>query len=153
VSGIKNNSSFASSEKKVYRFNSLYRWYHFVVGAVFLVVAVMIHELWVFSIAIALFSAFMIARPLRSAVIVDQYSVTSKGMFSEHSLPRASITAIRRVNAGKGTLLIFCTNVEATEGLSIALNVFAFDQAWADWLSTLRDLSSDKPIGLFDKSP
>jgi hypothetical protein len=144
-----NNSSFASSEKKVYRFNSLYRWYHFVTGAVFFVIAVLIYELLVFSIPIALVSAFMIARPLTSAVIVDQYSVTSKSIFSENSLPRSSITAIERVNTGKGTFLILRGNVEEKEALSIPVNLFAFDQAWDDWLSSYKDLSSDKALSLF----
>lgn len=145
-----NNSSFASSENKVYRFNRLYRWYHFVVGAVFLVVAVLTHNgLLIFVIPIALFSVFMIARPLASAVIVDQHSVTSKGMFSQSSLPLSSITAIERVATGKGTLLVLRGNVEKKEQLSIPVNLFSFDEDWDDWLSTYRDLSSDKPLSLF----
>jgi hypothetical protein len=152
VSRITNNSAFASSERKAYRFNGLYRWYHFIVGAVFLVVAVLVRDLYVVSIPIALLAAFMIARPLRCAVMVDQYSVTLKGVFSENSLPRSSITAIRRVSTGKGTSLMFCSNTEATEGLSIGVNLIAFDQAWDDWLGTFRDLSSDRPLSLFDKS-
>lgn len=149
-----NDSSFASTEKKVYRFNSLYRWYHFIVGAVFLVVAVLLailthNGLLIFSIPIALFSVFMVARPLTSAVTVDQYSVTSKDMFSERSLPRSSITAIERVHTGKGTLLVLRGNVEEKEELVIPLDLFAFDAAWDNWLSTYRDLSSDTPLSLF----
>jgi hypothetical protein len=149
-----NNSSFASSENKVYRFNRLYRWYHFIVGAVFLVVAVLVavqthFELLIFSIPIALFSMFMIARPLTSAVIVDQHSVTSKGMFSVSSLPRSSITAVERLATGKGTLLVLRGNVEKREVLSIPVDLFSFDEDWDDWLSTYRDLSSDKPLSLF----
>jgi len=144
-----NKSSFALSEKNVYRFNSLYRWYHFVVGAVFLVAAVLLRDLWIFSIPVVLFSVFMIARPLTTAVIVDLHSVTLKGMFSENSLPRSSITAIERVHTGKGTLLTLWGNMEEKEKLSIAVNLFAFDEAWEDWLSTYRDLSSDKPLSLF----
>ena len=37
-----------------------------------------------------------------------------------------------------------------TEDLTIEVNLFAFDQAWDDWLSTYRDISSDKPLSLFD---
>ena len=108
-----NDSSFASSDKKVYRFNSLYRWYHFIVGVVFLVVAVLVavlthNGLLIFSILIALFSVFMIARPLTSAVTVDQYSVTLKRMFSENSLPRSSITAIERVQIQAKALYWYC---------------------------------------------
>lgn len=142
-----NKSSFALSEKKVYRFNSLYRWYHFVTGAVFLVVAVLIRDLWIFSIPLVLLSVFMVARPLTRAVIVDQYSVTLKNMFSQNSLPRSSITTIERVSSGKGTFLRLRGNVE--EELSIPVFLFAFDEAWDDWLSTYRDLSSDKPLSLF----
>jgi|SRR5271156_6486694 len=144
-----NKSSFALSEKNVYRFNSLYRWYHFVVGAVFLVAAVLLRDVWIVSIPIALFSVFMVARPLTTAVTVDQHSVTLKRMFSENSLPRASITAIERVHTGKETLLTLWGNMEEKEKLSIAVNLFAFDEAWDDWLSTYRDLSSDKPLSLF----
>ena len=144
-----NKSSFALSEKKVYRFNSLYRWYHFVVGAAFLVAAVLMRDLWIFSIPIALFSVFMVSRPLTTAVIVDQYSVTFKRMFSENSLPRSSITAIERVNTGKGALLTLWGNMEEKEELSIPVNLFAFDEAWDDWLGTYRDLSSNKPLSLF----
>jgi hypothetical protein len=148
--GVKalDRSSFASSEKKVYRFNSLYRWYHFAVGAVFLVTAVVKNTPLIFLIPILLFSAFMIARPLTSAVTVDQYSVTLKTMFSEHSLNRSSITSIERVNTGKGTSLILRGNTK--EELVIGVNLFAFDQAWDDWLSTYKDLSSDKPLRLFE---
>jgi hypothetical protein len=147
-----NRSSFASSEKKVYRFNNLYRWYHFIVGAIFVFAAVIWTAPLIFLIPITLFSAFMIARPLTSAVIVDQYSVTLKTMFSERSLRRSSITAIERVNTGKGTLLILRGSSGEKEELAIAVNLFAFDEAWDDWLSTYRDLSSDKPLSLFDKS-
>ncbi len=149
-----NNSSFASSGNKVYRFNRLYCWYHFIVGVVFLVVAVLVavlthNGLLIFSILIAVFSVFMIARPLTSAVIVDQYSVTSKGMFSESSLPRSSITAIERIATGKGILLILRGNVEKKEELAIPVNLFSFDEDWDNWLSTYTDLSSDKPLSLF----
>jgi hypothetical protein len=147
-----NRSSFASSEKKVYRFNSLYRWYHFIVGAIFVFAAVIWTTPLIFLIPIALFSAFMIARPLTSAVIVDQYSVMLETIFSERSLRRSSITSVERVNTGKGTLLILRGNTEEKEELAIAVNLFAFDEAWDDWLSTYRDLSSDKPLSLFDKS-
>jgi hypothetical protein len=143
-------SSFASSEKKVYRFNSLYRWYHFIVGAVFLVTAIVKNTPLIFLIPILLVSAFMIARPLTSAVIVDQYSVTLKTMFSERSLQRSSITSIERTNIGKGTSLILRGNAEAKEKLAIPIDWYAFDEAWDDWLSTYPDLSSDKPLRLFD---
>jgi hypothetical protein len=141
-----NKTSSALSERNVYRFNSLYRWYHFVVGAVFLVAAVLMRDLWILSIPVALFSVFMVARPLTTAVIVDQYSVTLKRMFSENSLPRSSITAIERVNTGRGTLLTLWGDMEE---LSIPVNLFAFDEAWDEWLSAYRDLSSDKPLSLF----
>lgn len=141
-----NNSLFASSETKVYRFNNLYRWYHFVVGAGSLIGAVLMRDLWVFSIPIVLFSAFMIARPLTSAVIVDQSSVTLKSMFSERSIQRSSITTIERVNTGRGILLALRGGGEE---LAIPVNLFAFDDAWDGWLSTYRDLSSDKPLSLF----
>jgi hypothetical protein len=149
-----NKSSFASAERKVYRFNRFYRWYHFIVGAVFLVVAVLVavmtdNGLLIFSILIALFSVFMIARPLTSAVIVDQYSVTCKGILSERSLPRSSITAIERVAAGKGTLLVLRGNVEKKEELSIPVILFSFDEDWDDWLKHIQDLSSDTPLSLF----
>jgi len=142
-------SSFGSSETKIYRFNSFYRWYHFVVGAVFLVAAVLMHSFLILSIGIALFSVFMISRPLIVAVIVDRDSVRLKGMFSEKSLQRCSITAIERRNTGRGTLLILRGNSEEREELTIAVNLFAFDEAWDDWLGTYRDLSSDKPLSLF----
>ena len=122
---------------------------HHRLGAIFLVVAVLLHELLIFSIPIALLSAFMIARPLSSAVIVDQYSVTSKSMSSENSLLRSSIVAIERVNTGRGILLVLRGNADEKEELSIPVNLFAFDQAWDDWLSTYKDLSSDKPLSLF----
>src|SRR5579862_8778899 len=136
-------SSFALSETKVYRFNSLYRWYHFVAGSGFLLAAVLARDLWIFSIPIALLSVFMLARPLTTAVIVDQYSITLKSMFSENPLPRSSITAIERVNIGKGTLLTLWGNAKEKERLSVSVNLFAFDEAWDEWLSTYRDLSSD----------
>ncbi len=145
-----NKSSLALSEKKVYRFNSLYCWYHFVFGAVFLIVAaVLMRDLWILSIPLALLSIFMVARPLTTAVRVDQYSVTFKQMFSVNSLPRSSITAIERVHTGKGTLLTLWGNMEEKQELSIPVSLFAFDEDWYNWLSTYRDLSSDKPLTLF----
>jgi hypothetical protein len=144
-----NKSSFASSEKKVYRLNSLYRWYHFVIAAIFLVAAVLMRGVWFISIPIVLFAVFMVARPFTTAVVVDQYSVTLKRMFSGNSLLRSSITAIERVHTGRATLLRLWGDMEKKEQLSIAVNVFAFDEAWDDWLSTFRDLSSDKPLSLF----
>jgi hypothetical protein len=152
-----NNPSFASSEIKVYRFNRLYRWYHFSVGVIFLIGAVLVavqavqtdKGLLIFSLLMALFFVFMIARPLTTAVIVDQQSVTFKAMFSKISLPRSSITAIERVATGKGTLLVLRGNVEKQEELSIPIILFCFDEDWDDWLNTYRDLSGDKPLSLF----
>jgi hypothetical protein len=144
-----NKSSFASSEERVYRLNSLYWWYHLVIGAVFLVVSALARDLWFISIPIALFAAFMVARPFTTAVIVDQHSVTLKRMFSKNSLLRSSITAIERVPTGKGTLLVLWGNIEEKEQLAIAVNLFAFDEAWDDWLKSYRDISGDKPLSLF----
>ena len=121
-------------------------------GVAFAVAAVASHDFLILSILLTLFSAFMIARPLVSAVIVDQYSVTSKGMFSQHSLPRSSITSIERVHTGRGTILTLWGNVEEKEELSISENLFAFDEGWDDWLSIYKDVSSEKPLSLFDKS-
>ena len=145
-------SSFASSERKVYRFNRFYRWYHFIMGAVFLGAAVAFHHFLIVSIGAALFSGFMISRPLVTAVTVDQYSITLKGMFSEHSLQRSSITAVETVSTGKGPLLILRGNIDEKESLAIGVNLFAFDQAWDEWLSTYRDLSDNKPLSLFPPS-
>jgi hypothetical protein len=145
-------SSFASSERKVYRFNWFYRWYHFIMGAVFIGAAVALHHFLILSIGAALFSGFMISRPLVTVVTVDQYSVTLKGMFSEHSLQRSSITAVETVSTGKGPLLILRGNIEEKESLTIGVNLFAFDQAWDDWLSTYRELSDNKPLSLFPPS-
>jgi hypothetical protein len=145
-------SSFASSERKVYRFNWFYQWYHFIMGAVFIGAAVAFHHFLILSIGAALFSGFMISRPLVTVVIVDQYSVTLKGMFSEHSLQRSSITAVETVSTGKGPLLILRGNIDEKESLTIGVNLFAFDQAWDDWLSTYRDLSDNKPLSLFPPS-
>jgi hypothetical protein len=94
----------------------------------------------------------MISRPLVTVVTVDQYSVTLKGMFSEHSLQRSSITAVETVSTGKGPLLILRGNIDEKESLSIGVNLFAFDRAWDEWLSAYRDLSDNKPLGLFPPS-
>ena len=145
-----NKSSFALSGRKVYRFNRLYRWYHFVVGAAFLVGAVLVRDFLLLSIVLALFSVFMIFRPLIVAVTLDQSSVTLKGMFSKNSLQRSSITAIENRSTGKGVLLILWGDVECKQELMrIGVNLFAFDEAWDDWLGTYRDLSDDKPLRLF----
>jgi hypothetical protein len=152
-----NNLSFASSEIRVYRFNRLYRWYHFSVGVIFLVIAVLAavqavqtySGFLIISIPMALLSAFMIARPLTTAVIVDQQSVIFKTMFSKSSMPRSSITAIERVATGKGTLLVLRGSVEKEKELSIPIILFCFDEDWDDWLNTYRDLSGDTPLSLF----
>jgi hypothetical protein len=140
--------SFALQETKVYRFNLAYRLYHFAVGAVALVGAALCYHFVVLSVVLALFGAFMLSRLLLTKVIVDQYSVVLKGMFSEGSLQRSSITAIERKHTGKSNFLILWGNLDAKENLTIA-DVFAFDKAWDDWLSTFRDLSDDKPLSLF----
>jgi hypothetical protein len=101
------------------------------------------------AIGAALFSGFMIFRPLVTAVTIDQYSFTLRGMFSEHSLQRPSITAVETVDTGKGPLLILRGNIDGKESLAIGVNLFAFDEAWDEWLSTYRDLSDNKPLSLF----
>lgn len=137
-------SSFVSSGKKVYRFNVLCRWYHFIFGAVVLVTAVVKNTPLIFLIPILLLSAFIIARPFTSAAIVDPYSVTVKTIFSERLLQRSSIIATDEVT---GSLL----KLKSDPGdLTISDSAFAFDEAWDDWLSTYMDLSSDKPLSLFE---
>ncbi len=139
--------SSASWEQKVYRFNGIYRWYHFLTGAVFLGLAVYAYKLLPLSIVLALFSGFMILRPFVTTVILDRNSVTLKTMFSVHSLQRSSITSIETVHTGKGPLL----RLRAVDGseMAIGVNLFAFDEPWDEWLSTYTDLSDDKPLGLF----
>ena len=143
-----NQSSFASQKIKVYRFNWAYRLYHFGVGAAAIVGAVLCREFMVLAIGLTLFSVFMIARPLVMAVIVDQSSVTFKGMFSTDSLERSSITAVQTQHTGKGDILILWGNIDEKENLAIP-DLFGFDDDWDDWWSTYRDLSDDKPISLF----
>jgi hypothetical protein len=138
---------FASSEKKVYRFNLFYRWCHFITGGVFLCVAVATHDLWVLSIGAALFSAFMIYRPLATAVAIDPLSVTLKTIFSERSVPRFSIAATEIV-VGKGCWLIFRA-IDGKELLRIRVDIFSFDQAWDEWLSTYKNLND---LSLFPKT-
>ena len=141
-------SSFASEETKVYRLTLFYRVYHFVVGIAALVGAVWCYHFLILAAGLALFSVFMIARPLVMKVTVDQNSVAVKGMFSESSMQRSSITAFERIHTGKGSCLMFRGNDES-ESLMIPEILFGFDEAWEAWLNTYRDLSDDKPISLF----
>lgn len=141
-------SSFASSETKVYRFNLVYRWYHFAVGAAAAVGAVLCRDFLVLAIVAALFAMFMIARPLVMAVTVDRLSVTFKGMFSEKSIERSSITAVESKHTGKTPILILWGDIDEKESLVIP-DMFSFDDGWDTWLSTYRDLSDNKPLSLF----
>src|SRR5262249_31233371 len=126
------NDSFASGETKVYRFNRFYRLYHFGVGAAAFVGAVMVYDFRILSVVLALFAIFMICRPLILAVKLDQFSVTVKGLLSEKSLQRSSITAVETRSTGKGSYLILWGNIDRKESLTVP-NLFAFDQAWDDW--------------------
>lgn len=140
-------SSIAPDETKVYRLNLAYRVYHFVVGIAALVGAVWCYHFLILSAGLALFSVFMVARPLVMKVIVDRYSITVKGMFSESLMHRSSITAFERIHTGKDNYLMLRGNNEG-ESLMIP-DMFRFDEAWEDWLNSYRDLSDDKPISLF----
>lgn len=141
-------SSFASGETRVYRLNLAYRLYHFAVGAAAFVGAIVVYRFLILSVALGLFAVFMISRALVMAVTVDPLSVTFKGLFSENSVQRASITAVERKHTGKANYVILWGNLDEKERLSIP-DLFAFDEAWDDWLSTYRDLSDDKPLSLF----
>jgi hypothetical protein len=142
-----NESSFASS-KTIYRLSWFYRLYHFAVGVAALVGTVIVHEFLIMSVGLALFSVFMISRPLIMAVTVDQFSVTFRGTFSAHSLQRSSITAVENKHTGKGNLLILWGNIDEKESLVIP-DLFNFDDAWDKWWKTHRDLSDGKPLRLF----
>jgi hypothetical protein len=141
-------SSFALQDAKVYRLSRVYQVYHFAVGAAALIGAVKCYDFLILAVGLALLSVFMIARPLRMAVIVDQTSVTYKGMFSENSLQRSSITAFESQRTGKTPNLILWGNIDQKECLVIP-DMFGFDDEWDGWLSTHKDLSDDKPISLF----
>lgn len=141
-------SPFASAEPKVYRFNLMYKLYHFGVGIAALVGAVVTYPFFPLSIVLALFSTFMIFRPFVMAVIVDHDSVTMKGMFSARSIQRSSITAVEFKTSGKSHSLILWGDLEQKEHLSIP-DLFAFDDAWDDWWRSYRDLSDGKPLSLF----
>lgn len=141
-------SSFASGETRIYRLNLAYRLYHFAVGAAAFAGAIVVYRFLILSVALGLFAVFMISRALVMAVTVDPLSVTFKGLFSENSLQRASITAVEREHTGKANYVILWGNLDEKEHLSIP-DLFAFDEAWDDWLSTYRDLSDDKPLSLF----
>jgi hypothetical protein len=143
-----NESLFASEETKIYRMNWAYRLYHFATGAAALVGAIIAYHVLLLSVVLVLFSMFMIYRALVAAVTVDQSSVTLKGLFSQNSMQRSSITAIERQHTGRANYLVLWGNIEKKEGLWIS-DIFAFDDAWDDWLSAYRDLSDDKPLSLF----
>lgn len=143
-----NKSSFAFQETKVYRLSRIYRVYHFAVGVAALIGAIMAFHLWFFAAVLFLFAVFMIARPLIMSVTVDESSVRLRGMFSEHSLQRSSITAVEMRHTGKTPLLILWGNMDKKERLVIPA-LFGFDDEWNDWLGTYRDLSEDKLMSLF----
>lgn len=148
-----NEPSFPSGGIKVYRFNRLYRVYHFVVGAVALVGAVLVYHaiqdpaIFTVSIPLVLFSVFMISRPLVMTVTVDQASVTYRGLFSEKSIRRSSITAVE-ARGGRARCIILWADIDQKEGLVIP-DLFAWDEDWDHWWSNYRDLSDNKPISLF----
>lgn len=142
-----NEPSFPSGGIKVYRFNRLYRVYHFVVGAAALVGAVLVHPVFILSILSVLFSVLMISRPLVMAVTVDQSSVTYKGLFSEKSIRRSSITAVETKSVGRRCLILW-GDIDQKEELVIP-DLFAWDEGWDHWWSNYSDLSDNKPISLF----
>lgn len=141
-----NESSFATLETKVYRFSWFWRLYHFAFGSAFLIAALKAYEILPISVPVALVSVFMICRPLISAVTVDQFSVTYKGVFSAKSLQRSSITAVETIPGRSPFLILWGNTIDGKEELSIPL-LFAFDEAWYGWLRTYRDLN--KPLSLF----
>ena len=140
-------SSFASQELKVYRLTWYYQLYHFAIGAAALVGAAKCYDFLILAVVLALFSVFMIARPLVMEVTVDPSYIMFRGVFSSNSLQRSSITAVETKNTGKGNILIFWGNIDEKESLAIP-DIFSFDEAWKNWLITYRDLSNDKPINL-----
>lgn len=141
-------ASFACLEAKTYRFNLLYRVYHFAVGATALVGVVLCYKFWALSMVLALFAIFMIVRPLVMKVTVDAHAVTFKAMFSESSLQRSSVTAFERIHPGKRNLLML-RGEGRSDSLTMPADLLGFDEAWEDWLNTHTDLSDDKPISLF----
>ena len=143
-----NETSFASLETKVYRFNSVYRVYHFAVGIAALVGAAFCYHFLALSAVFVLFAVFMIARPLLLKVTLDKHSVTFKGTFRESSLQCSSITSFERIHTGKANYLMLHGTNES-EYLTIPVDMFRFDDAWHEWLCTYRDLSDDKPMSLF----
>jgi hypothetical protein len=116
---------------KVYRFNWAYKLYHFGVGALAFVGAILCHDFLFLAAVLVLFSIFMISRPLVMAVTVDQYSVTFKGMFSSNSLLRSSITAVETQHTGKNPSLILWGNIDEKECL-VFPDIFGFDDDWDD---------------------
>jgi hypothetical protein len=147
-----NESSFASLEVRVYRLNWFWRIYHFAFGGAFMIGAVMLGAVMrpddpaiLIAVGIALFSVFMISRPLIMAVTVDQSSVTFRGTFSARSLQRSSITAVETKSGKSSFLILWGNTIDGNERLEIPM-IFAFDEAWDSWLRAYRDL--DKPLSL-----
>ena len=139
------DSSFPTQGTKIYRLSSVYRVYHFTVGIAALVVAIWCYRLPIAPLVLALFGIFMIARPLALKVTVDQDSVTLNGVFRQRSIQRSSIEEFERVHAGRDNYLLL--RGSAGESLMIP-DLFAFDEAWDDWLSTYKDVSDNKLISL-----
>ncbi len=140
-------TSFASSETRVYRLSLLYRVYHFAAGTAALVAAILTYHFLILSVGLFLFAMFMIARPLILKVTVDQSSVTVKGMFDESSLQRSAITAFERIHTARDNYIM----LRGTDGGDFLMipEMYKFDEAWDDWLRTLKDFSDDKPLTLF----
>lgn len=73
------------------------------VGIAALIRAVLSYHFLLLSVVLALFSVFMIVRPLVLKVTVDQSSVTVKGMFGENSLRVPRLLLLSAYILGRAT--------------------------------------------------
>ncbi len=97
----------------------------------------------ILGVGLIFLAAYIAARAVFSAVIVDQDTITARGVFQSRSLRKSEVRGFEEYSSGKGlTYLILWPKSPEQRHLQFE-NYFSFDGEWKRWISTLPDIGKE----------
>ena len=107
---------------------------------------------WAFGIGLFLMAAYFAISAAYSVVILDQDSVTLRGILGTKSIRRSSVRSYLIEQRGRqGTFIRLISNLPHESDLLIPKR-FAFDDAWREWISSLTDFAKKQEASFSELS-
>lgn len=100
---------------------------------------------WAACVGCCLVAAYFVISPAYSVVIFDQESVIVRGVFFTQSIRRSSVSSylVDPGSRNEASAIRLISNSPGESNLDVP-KLYAFDDAWQKWISSLSDLTQQR---------